>query len=238
MLGFGKMIKQRTVILFALLLMLSACFSKKEKDMTAKEPITGYEKTIKFIVGDVKLDVPYGYLFEYSRKRGKIWLTEEKERHRMEGLSIMVAEREQLAPYSKNTKHHFFNYVDGTGSDAVSILIRPKERCNLNIPDSIKSDLSRGYYEIPISNQHYIAYEAKNLGVASPYDAFFYRNDDTEKIVINLSKENPGYSVRVFSCYRDLYVHYYLDYHDANPPSSESLILINEKIQSLKRFNH
>lgn len=201
--------------------------------MNAAEPKTGYEHTIRFDIGGVHLDVPYGYLYKYARQDKEKWPEEDGQRYPVMPLNIMLAEREHLSPYNPQTKHHFENYFSGKGSDAVSVLIYEEKECDyLDHEQSKQSALRRGYLPLEELQKNYIGfYEIHN----EQYTATILFNDGNEKTTIGLrrSKYNGKYTAQIFSCKNGLYVHYYLDYEYSETPPIDEVIGFKDRLNSL-----
>lgn len=222
------------LFLFSLLglFFLTSC-GKEGIAMNAAEPETGYEETIRFDIGGVHLNVPYGYLYKYARKDKGQWPKGDGQRYPVMPLNIMVAEREHLAPYASQTRHHFEDYFSSKGSDAVSVLIYDRKECDdLDQEQSKQSVLRRGYHKLEGLQKNYIGfYEIYN----EQYTAKILFNDGNEKTTINLDSDkiNGKYSAQIFSCKNGLYVHYYLDYEYSETPPIDEVIGFKDRLNSL-----
>ncbi|QMT40976.1 RTX iron-regulated FrpC family protein [Neisseria shayeganii] len=216
--------------------LLNACF-QGETEMKQKQevdvPVSGYEHTVRFDVAGVHLDVPYGYLYEYSNKVKQMWLQNNDNRHEIEPLRLMVAEMETLSPYNQKTQHHFKNHDNGTGSDAVSMLIYSGEKCkNLNSLERMKESLNHGYTYMSGLPSGYIGFE-NNSNPTRSKDIYF--EDENEKTILGIRKEdhNGKFVVQAFSCRNNLYVHYYLDYEPGNEFPINDAIQFNQRLNQL-----
>ncbi len=212
--------------------LLSACMqgeSSAVPQQAATVPVSGYEHTIRFDVAGVHLDVPYGYLYEYPNTVKQAWLRNADKRYATEPLRFMVAERETLAPYNQETQHHFKNYDQGTGSDAVSVLIRDGQKCHkLTSLERMKEWLNHGHIYMSGLPEGYVGFE--NLSDPQKSKDIYFENGH-EKTILGIRKGNNGkFVVQAFSCRNNLYVHYYLDYDTPDFP-------IDQAIQFNRRLN-
>ena len=228
--------------IFLLSIGITACnpISKGDKSMDESEPITGYERSLKFEIGQMKLDVPYGYLFDYSQERGKYWPTDNNKVKVVDNLTITVADKTFLKPYSQETKELFLKKVDGQENDGIVISIRPSEKCkDIDIDFSMKAGLNESFKSTKSTNSNYLAFENFEKNAAYTYRAKYYNKSNMlNPSIISIDKHahlaKDRFDGSVTRCSQGLYLHYYLNFnHYSSPPTLDEVLVINNSIDQL-----
>ncbi len=228
--------------IFLLSIGITACnpTSKGNKSMDESEPITGYERSLKFEIGQVKLDVPYGYLFDYSQERGKFWPTDNNKVKVIDNLTITVADKTFLKPYNQETKELFLKKVDGQENNGIRILIRPFNECTkINVDSSIRVATGADFRQVASRYKDYLAYENTIENAAYTYRAKYYKKVETvNTVIINIDRHTNlpinKYSGLVTRCSQNLFLQYYINFNNYNsPPTLDEVIDINNSIDQL-----
>ena len=233
-------IKAFTIFLLPIGIVACNPISKVNKSMDESAPITGYERSLKFEIGQVKLDVPYGYLFDYSQERGKFWPVDNNKVKVIDSLTITVADKTFLKPYSLETKKLFLKKIDGQENDGIVISIRPSERCRkLNIDSAIRVEINSDFSPISSENKDYLAYESYKENATYTYRAKYYKKAgmyDSVMIDIDRYKNFPAnkYNGLITRCSQGLFLQYYINFNNySSPPTLDEVIDINNSIDQL-----
>ena len=188
----------------------------------------------------MQLDVPYGYLFDYSQQRGKYWPLDNGKVNKVKHLNIVVSDKTFLKPYGTDTKELFLKLIDGKESDGIRILVMSAEKCQkLNIDFAMRVELNDGFTAMESSNSNYLAYESHEKNAAYAYRANYYKKADSLNSAIitikRYAKASPEkFNGTVTRCSQGVYLQYYLNFHHyPSPPTLDEVIEINDGIDRL-----